>query len=336
MENDESMSDTESQAAALTGGHEFDGFLGKSFEEKPIWTGLYESIRDVFFPVKLPPLQLTSTPIPVPDRMAVKPNPWAIGISSAVNIAILVVMLVFGVRKIIDTVNEQKLKATDIDVGAWQPKAPKAGDANGGGGGGGEHSIIDPIKGHLPKIEKNPIVPPQVETVDKPKIAMDAAINVQANITLPDNPTLPTLGVTKSPNVTMASGGQGSGSGIGTGSGGGLGSGNGNGYGPGTGGGAGGGLYHVGGGVSAPVPLNSVEAEFSDEARRAKYQGVCLISLIVDAQGNPQNPRVVRALGMGLDEKALEAVRKYKFKPAMKGSTPVPVMITVEVNFRLY
>jgi TonB family protein len=116
-----------------------------------------------------------------------------------------------------------------------------------------------------------------------------------------------------------------------------LGSGTGNGYGPGYGGGAGGGLYRVGGGVSAPVPLNSVEAEFSDEARRAKYQGVCLISLIVDAQGNPQNPRVIRALGMGLDEKALEAVRKYKFKPAMKdGKTPVPVMITVEVNFRLY
>ena len=112
--------------------------------------------------------------------------------------------------------------------------------------------------------------------------------------------------------------------------------GTGDGYGPGYGGGAGGGLYRVGGGVSAPVALNNVEAEFSDEARRAKYQGVCIISLIVDAQGNPQNPRVVRALGMGLDEKALEAVRKYKFKPAMKGNTPVPVMISVEVNFRLY
>jgi TonB family protein len=93
----------------------------------------------------------------------------------------------------------------------------------------------------------------------------------------------------------------------------------------------------VGGAISQPIPLNNVEAEFSDEARRAKYQGVCLISVIVDAQGNPQNPRVVRALGMGLDEKALEAVRKYKFKPAMKdGKTPVPVMINVEINFRLY
>jgi TonB family protein len=290
----------------------------------------------VFFPVKLPPLKLTSTPIPVPDRMAVKPNPWAIGISSAVNIAILLVVLFFVGKKIIEEVNKPKDIATNIDVGIFQPKAPKSGDSSGGGGGGGEHSIIDPIKGHLPKIEKNPITPPQVETFDKPKLAIPSAINVQSNISLPDNPTLPTIGVTNSPNVTMASGGQGSG-GIGTGSGGGLGSGNGNGYGPGTGGNAGGGLYHVGGGVSQPVPLNSVEAEFSDEARRAKYQGVCVISLIVDAQGNPQNPRVVRALGMGLDEKALEAVRKYKFKPAMKdGRIPVPVMITVEVNFRLY
>jgi len=77
MENEASMPNTETQAAAISTGHEFDGFLGKAFEEKPIWTGLYESVRDVFFPVKLPPLHLTSTPIPVPDRMAVKANPSA-------------------------------------------------------------------------------------------------------------------------------------------------------------------------------------------------------------------------------------------------------------------
>ncbi len=332
MENDEPMSDTESQAAVLTG-HEFDGLLGKSFEEKPIWVGLYESIRDVFFPPHLPPLELTSTPIPVPDRMAVKPNPWAIGISSGINLAIVALLLFLGVRTIVNAVNKPKENATDINLTDF--KAPKADKANGGGGGGGEHSIVDPIKGHLPKIEKDPVVPPQVETVDKPKLAMESAIMVQQNITLPDNPTLPTIGVKNSTNVTLASGGQGS-NGIGSGSGGGMGSGTGDGYGPGYGGGAGGGLYRVGGGVSAPVALNNVEAEFSDEARRAKYQGVCIISLIVDAQGNPQNPRVVRALGMGLDEKALEAVRKYKFRPAMKGNTPVPVMISVEVNFRLY
>ena len=329
--------DTESQAAAVPAeGGELDPMFGFAVEEQPIWVGLYESIHEIFFPTKLPPLELTSTPIPVPDRMAVKPNPWAIGISTTVNLALLVALLVFGVRKIIE-VNQQKLHNTDIDVGLWQPTAPKADSANGGGGGVGEHNIVDPIKGKLPKIEKDPIVPPQVQTIDHPLLPMQAAIDVQKNIVLPDNPMLPNIGVTRSANVTLASNGQGSGGGMGTGSGGGLGSGSGNGYGPGRGGGAGGGLYHVGGGVTAPVALNSVEAEFSDEARRAKYQGVCLISLIVDAQGNPQNPRVIRALGMGLDEKALEAVRKYKFRPAMKdGRTPVPVMITVEVNFRLY
>jgi TonB family protein len=289
----------------------------------------------VFFPVKLPPLELTSQPIPVPDRMAVKPNPWAIGIAGTINLLILAALLFFGVRKIIE-VSKGQTSATPIDISSWQPKAPKGSDSNGGGGGGGEHSIVDPIKGRTPKVEKVPLAPPQVETVDKPKLAITPAIMVQPNIQLPDN-NMPTLGVTKSANVTVLSGGQGSGSGIGTGSGGGDGSGNGNGFGPGNNGGAGGGLYHVGNGVSAPVALNSVEAEFSDEARRSKYQGVCVIRLIVDKDGNPQDPKVERALGMGLDEKAIEAVKKYKFKPAMKdGHIPVPVMIDVEVNFRLY
>jgi TonB family protein len=334
MANDLQIMDTDSEAAALGSGHELDAFLGKAFEEKPIWVGLYESIRDVFFPPKLPPLKLTSTPIPVPDRMAVKPNPWAIGISTTVNLAILLVILFWVGKKIIETV-KPNLSLTNVEVSDFI--APKAANRAGGGGGGGDHSIADPIKGKLPKIEKNPVTPPQVPVLDNPKLAIESAINVQKDIILPDNPNLPTIGVKSSANVTLASNGQGGGSGMGTGYGGGLGSGTGNGYGPGYGGNTGGGLYRVGGGVSAPVALNNVEAEFSDEARRAKYQGVCLISVIVDVQGNPQNPRVIRALGMGLDEKALEAVRKYKFKPAMKdGKTPVPVMITVEVNFRLY
>jgi len=321
-------------AAAVTDGLKLDAFLGKAFDEKPIWVGLYESIRDVFFPVKLPPLQLTSTPIPVPDRMKVKPNPWAIGISTGVNLAILAVILFFVGKKIIETV-APKLTATNIDVGVFTPQGPK-GKAAGGGGGGGDHSIIDPIKGKTPPRMKDPITPPQVQTVEKPLLAMPSAIDVQKELKLPDNPDMPTLGVAKSANVQLASNGQGGGTGIGTGFGGGDGSGRGNGFGPGSGGNAGGGLYSIGGGVSAPVPIFTVDPDFSDEARRAKYQGIVLVGLIVDAQGNPQNIHVVRPLGMGLDEKAMEAIRKYKFKPAMKGKMAVPVPITIEVNFRLY
>lgn len=95
--------------------------------------------------------------------------------------------------------------------------------------------------------------------------------------------------------------------------------------------------YKAGEGISAPVIFHTEIARFTDEARRAKYQGVCLISLIVDEHGMPQNVHVIRALGMGLDNKAVEAVREYRFKPAMKkDGTPVPTIITIEINFRLY
>jgi TonB family protein len=254
-----------------------------------------------------------------------------------INLGILAILLFAFRKQIVAVIPPKMLSNIDVNIAPWRPKTPKSGDM-GGGGGGGSHDIAPPVKGHLPKIEKQPMLAPQVPVLDKPKIAIEPAINIQQNIKLPDNPNLPMIGVTQSPNVTLASNGQGSHGGMGTGQNGGLGSGNGNGYGPGTGGNVGGGLYHVGNGVSEPKLTYSVEAEFSDEARRAKYEGTVVISLIVDAQGNPQNIRVSRSLGMGLDEKAVEAVRQYKFKPAIQASSgkPVPVPISVEVRFRLY
>jgi TonB family protein len=315
-------------------GHELDAFLGKAFEEKPLWADLWASIHDVFFPVKLPPLELTSQPIPVPDRMAVKPNPWAIGISTTVNGLILLIVLFFVGRKVIEAV-KPSLLGTNIDISDYN--APKNPVKAGGGGGGGDRSPIEANKGKLPTKSPDPMTPPTPVTIEHPKLPEPAAINVQKDILLPDNQNMPMIGMHNSSNVQLASAGSGNGAGMGTGSGGGLGSGYGNGYGPGYGGNAGGGLEQIGGRVSKPVLIFQPEAEFSDEARRAKYQGVCIVEMIVDAQGNPQNVHVIRSLGMGLDEKAMEAVRKYKFKPAMKdGKTPVPVMITVEVDFHLY
>jgi len=325
-------SDLPTSTAPADGG-DLDFNLVFPVQEKPIWVDLYHGLRDFFFPPKLPPLELTSTPIPVPDRMAVKPNPWAIGISSGVNIAILLIALFFVGRKIVQTI-KPPLNATPLEVEAW--KGPQANKAAGGGGGGGDHSLVDASKGKLPPREPEPKVPPQVQTLDKPKLAMEAAINVQNDFKLPDNPNLPNIGVKNSANVKLASNGQGGGGGIGTGYGGGIGSGSGNGYGSGTGGNAGGGLYKIGGGVSAPVLIYHVDAEFSDEARKQKYQGLCLVEITVDAQGNPQNPRVPRPLGMGLDENAIKAIMQYKFKPATFNGKPVPVRIGVEVNFRIY
>jgi TonB family protein len=133
-----------------------------------------------------------------------------------------------------------------------------------------------------------------------------------------------------------ASNGTGSGGGIGSGSGGGVGVGVGPGVGQGRGGGIGGGVFRVGGGVSAPRALDAPDPEYSEEARKAKYQGTVVLWMIIDPNGSPRDVRVTRSLGMGLDQKAVEAVRKWKFEPAMKDGKPVAVQISVEVNFRLY
>jgi TonB family protein len=106
--------------------------------------------------------------------------------------------------------------------------------------------------------------------------------------------------------------------------------------GQGRGGGIGGGVFRVGGGVSAPRALDTPDPEYSEEARKAKYQGTVVLWLVVDANGQPKEIRVSHSLGMGLDQKAKEAVSKWKFEPAMKDGKPVAVQIAVEVNFRLY
>ena len=96
-----------------------------------------------------------------------------------------------------------------------------------------------------------------------------------------------------------------------------------------------GGAYRIGGDVSAPALVSKVEPEYSEEARQAKYSGSVLLSVVVDENGVPQNIKVVRPLGMGLDQKAIEAVMKWRFRPGMKGGKAVPVMAQIEVSFRI-
>jgi protein TonB len=88
--------------------------------------------------------------------------------------------------------------------------------------------------------------------------------------------------------------------------------------------------------VSAPVLLFKVDPEFSEEARRAKTAGNVLVNLWVDEKGNPTHVRVLRGIGVGLDEKAVEAVKLYKFKPAMENGRPVTVEMNVDVTFHIF
>jgi TonB family protein len=147
---------------------------------------------------------------------------------------------------------------------------------------------------------------------------------------------MPNLGMPQSQQIAVASQGSGSGSGFGMGGGGGIGAGSGAGVGMGSGGGYGGGVMSVGGGVSAPKLIHSVDPDFSDAARRAHHEGAVSIQLIVDSRGNPQDVHVVKHLGMGLDQKAVEAVEQYRFSPAMYQGHPVAVQMVIQVNFHLY
>jgi TonB family protein len=78
-----------------------------------------------------------------------------------------------------------------------------------------------------------------------------------------------------------------------------------------------------------------VEPEFSEQARKAKHQGVVILYGEVDTNGKLRNVRVVQALGLGLDEKAIEAVKKWKFRPGYQDGRPVVAAATIEVNFHL-
>jgi TonB family protein len=205
-----------------------------------------------------------------------------------------------------------------------------------GGGGGGDRDKVAAPSGRLPKLAMEQITPAEVVVRnDHPMLTAESAVVVPPEVKLA-NRALPNLGDPRSRVVGPPSNGIGAGTGIGSGNGGGIGSGTGVGVGPGEGAGIGGGVFRVGGGVSAPRAIYKPEPEYSTEARQAKYQGTVVVSLVVGADGQPRALRVARALGMGLDEKALEAVRQWRFEPAMKDGRPVSVAVDVEVTFHLF
>ena len=94
------------------------------------------------------------------------------------------------------------------------------------------------------------------------------------------------------------------------------------------------GVYRVGGDVSAPVLIHKSEPHYTEEARRSKLAGAVYLYVVINPNGDPTNIKVVRGLGSGLDEKAIECVKEWKFKPGYKGDQPVNVEATIEVQFR--
>jgi len=289
-------------------------------EEEGILTSLRNSFRDVFFPEKLPPLVLESKPIAVRDLMKTRQDPKATGSAIAIYALLFLLFAWLLHKKIPFAAPAKTTLVTEVTV---PPLAPMKAQAM--GGGGGQRGPTPVTKGTPPKFADQQIVPPKAPPLQDPKIKIEPTVEVQKDVHMASS--IPQIGVANSPLVGMS---------MGNGSGTGLGSGNGSGIGPGSGGNTGGGPRRIGGGVSAPQLIFSVEPEFSEEARKAKVAGNVLVNLWVDTNGNPSHVRIIRGVGMGLDEKAIEAVRQYRFKPAMENGKPVLVELNVEVNFQIF
>jgi TonB family protein len=208
-----------------------------------------------------------------------------------------------------------------VDLAPYIPM--KVGKGGPSGGGGGDASKLKASTGTPPKAAKQQFTPPTVLVQQKSKLMIEPTVVADLRV-----PPSAQIGDPLS-KLATPSNGIGVGGGIGSGDGGGVGSGHG---GPGVGPG----IYHVGDGVSPPRAIYTPEPEFSEEARKAKYQGVVVLNIIVGVDGRVHSPRVVRSLGMGLDEKALEGVKTWKFDPSKKDGRPVAVEMNIEVAFNLY
>src|SRR5580700_3920393 len=200
---------------------------------------------------------------------------------------------------------------------------------NGGGGGGG-----DPLPawhGNLPRASLDPqlATPTVILPKEPPKLAVDQTVVVAPDIRLPQGGQ---IGDPTSEFSKVLSNGPGGPGGIGVGCC--------DGVGPSTGPGAGDGppgIYPAGKmGVTVPQVIFNPEPSFSDEARKAKAQGMVLLLVVVGKDGHTYDVRVGQSLGMGLDEKAIEAVKNWRFRPATLNGQPVATQIAVQVDFHLY
>ncbi len=201
-----------------------------------------------------------------------------------------------------------------------------------GGGGGGGLEVLPPSHGRPPRFEVIPRAPASTHQFETPRLAVPPALQGEPRLA-PVRLDIE-LG---SPWGTVGppSDGPGSASGIGGGDGGGIADDDGPGLGPRQGGGVSG-VHRLGQpGVTRPRLVHRVEPDYSEEARKAKYQGTVQLAVEVWPDGRAHNVRVVRSLGLGLDEKAIEAVQRWEFVPGKKDGKPVKVQATIEVNFRL-
>ena len=220
------------------------------------------------------------------------------------------------------------------------------GPGGGGGGGGrlqeapapkalreGRHSLSSPIPRRDPPKRVVPTPEPPEPKPEPPLKSEQLPVVVAPIVTAPADGR-DRIGVLMETPVATDSHGPGKGDGAGTGAGTGLGAGEGSGVGPGSGGGTGGGPYRPGSGIEPPRVLREVRADYTDEARRRGLTGDVVLEIVVRRDGGVGDIKVLQGLGAGLNERAVQAVRQWRFSPARRQGVPVDVIVEVAVEFR--
>jgi periplasmic protein TonB len=300
--------------------------------------GTWQNVKDWLNPPKMAPWKGTSKPIAVKDIWSKDTQFTRVqAMSLAVHVTLVVLILLPLWHELFSPATTNANTKTEItDISAYVPKLPPGKKPAGGGGGGGAHELLPASHGKAPKFA--------MEQIAKPAVVIPQHAAIQVPPTVLGNPEL-NLHQQDAKNwgdplakVLNDSSGSGGGGGIGSGNGGGIGSGNGGGVGPGEGYGTGGGTPTAGtGGYGTPACLYCPAAEYSDEAVKAKYQGTVLLIATITPDGKATDIQVVKGMGLGLDEKAIAAVRTWRFTPARgPDGRPASVRQTVEVQFHLY
>jgi TonB family protein len=313
--------------------------LDKLVEMPSIFSSLIAQIRGAIGD-RISPKEVVTTATPVEvEEIWSKPRRGGPGLLS-VGIHLLVLALAiipWAAPPPVPAITETAVLLAPPD--ALILNLPPLEDTSGGGGGGGKMQETPPSLGQIPRAADKQLAPPDPEPPKNP----DPTLIVEPTVVAPQLSQLPQvsllnlgdpLGVPGPP-----SSGPGFGGGIGTGRGRGVGEGDGPGVGPGSGGGIGGGVFRVGGGVSPPTIIHRVEPQYSEEARKARYQGTVVLEAIVRKDGTVDIIRVVRSLGFGLDENAIQALKQWRFRPGTRNvngtTTPVDISLNIEVNFNL-
>jgi periplasmic protein TonB len=301
--------------------------------------GFWKNLRDLISPPKLAPLKTTSQPVAVPEIWSKNTQFTRVqALSIAFHVLVLVLIIVPLLPELMSPPTTRA--NTNVDILTLSspilPKLSPGKDVAHGGGGGGEHNPIPASKGRAPKFDWTQLAPPAVKPPVNPKLAVAPNLLGPPQLNVP-SPNMPNWG-DPIQRVATDSSGPGGGAGIGSGNNGGVGSGTGGGLGSGEDGGAGGGVFDGGThGYGFPTCLYCPRADYSDEAVKVKYQGVVLLMAIITPDGRATDIHVAKGLGLGLDEKAIEAVRSWRFTPA-KGpdGKPASVRVPIEVQFHLY